>query len=696
VIFITKEKALEYVKRKNIQPKSPKMNMLRRKPRMDRKKTTGDLLTYLDWIAEHSHILTPNLVCYANPEVHNAFIRGFIDDNLKMRSKVKKDGFAAGQRGDKAYAAFCDLLQANYKIRNNSISGATSSPHNPLYYASAHTSLTSTCRAITTTANSINEKMMASNRHYFNPLVTMENLVYIVRTADLALIDAVMLKYGLKFPTVDQAFELVLKCTRKYWESPDKEAVIYEYLSKVSPIALAAIMFCGDIKALTEVNSNFMKGFYADLMQDPAVEITSAEEAKTIIKEADEDVKFLATYLYPTEMKGVSTRDVHKDNPPLACKLAGKIHDLYTKFHDYSDFIKAFITTTIMPSHLHSFPSMLRDSVVASDTDSSIFSMQHQVRWYCDDKKDYQADKGIRVACLTSYFASQNIAHNLGNLCAQIGVESKYLFRCTMKNEFYFPVMVVTTRTKHYMALMSACEGNVYEEVDAEIKGVNLKNSKLPPLIRRNLLNYQEGLMKMVAAGEQLTPMNVIGPLAYIEHLVLEDIRSGGATFYRYEKAKTRETYANPESSNYEKIVLWNDVFGPKYGVAEQLPVDCVKIPVDLPKMADIEEYASTLDEVAGKSLIRHVQNWKKNPKYTNLIVPVEMLQDNKIPKELLPILDERKILRTIMDAFYITAECYSMYCMNRHNTRFYSDLYTKEEAAKGLFFDIEETKEEA
>lgn len=197
--------------------------------------------------------------------------------------------------------------------------------------------------------------------------------------------------------------------------------------------------------------------------------------------------------------------------------------------------------------------------------------------------------------------------------------------------------------------------------------------------------------MDEIGKGNSLTPMNVIAPIALVEHNVLDDIRSGGATFYRYEQAKTKETYANPESSNYEKIELWNAAFGDKYGHVEELPAQCLRVPVTITKPDQVTEYLTTLPDNMAKGMKRHMDDWGKSKKgYTAMLVPVDNLVEGKIPEEIRPIIDERKIVRTMTDAFYITAECYGMYALNKRNTRFYSDLYTKEDAENALFFDVE------
>ncbi|TQH36880.1 family B DNA polymerase, partial [Pseudomonas aeruginosa] len=65
---------------------------------------------------------------------------------------------AAKDVGDEeAEKAFHEIQNA-LKIFNNSQSGGMSSSGTPLFNKSGHTTLTSTCRALTSTANLINER----------------------------------------------------------------------------------------------------------------------------------------------------------------------------------------------------------------------------------------------------------------------------------------------------------------------------------------------------------------------------------------------------------------------------------------------------------------------------------------------------------------------------------------------------------
>ncbi|MFO5795503.1 family B DNA polymerase, partial [Klebsiella pneumoniae] len=66
---------------------------------------------------------------------------------------------------------------------------------------------------------------------------------------------------------------------------------------------------------------------------------------------------------------------------------------------------------------------------------------------------------------------------------ANMGVSKHKLRLFAMNNEFYFAVLALTTRSKHYFASQDAQEGVMFNESRMEIKGVGLRDSKVPKKI---------------------------------------------------------------------------------------------------------------------------------------------------------------------------------------------------------------------
>ncbi|MFO5890599.1 family B DNA polymerase, partial [Klebsiella pneumoniae] len=81
-----------------------------------------------------------------------------------------------------------------------------------------------------------------------------------------------------------------------------------------------------------------------------------------------------------------------------------------------------------------------------------------------------------------------------------MGVSKDKLCLFAMKNEFYFAVLALTTRSKHYFASQDAQEGVMFNESRMEIKGVGLRDSKVPKKINSRAKKLMEDIIKTVKA----------------------------------------------------------------------------------------------------------------------------------------------------------------------------------------------------
>ncbi|MFO6295533.1 family B DNA polymerase, partial [Pseudomonas aeruginosa] len=79
-----------------------------------------------------------------------------------------------------------------------------------------------------------------------------------------------------------------------------------------------------------------------------------------------------------------------------------------------------------------------------------------------------------------------------------------------MKNEFYFAVLALTTRSKHYFASQDAQEGVMFNESRMEIKGVGLRDSKVPKKINSRAKKLMEDIIKTVKAEEKIDLASIL------------------------------------------------------------------------------------------------------------------------------------------------------------------------------------------
>lgn len=661
----------------------PEMKTLTREPRGDRKKALIKLDAYLEWIQKNGHILAPNMITYANPKMERSYLSDFIDLNMERRNTYKSLAKRYDMEGNEQLSTFNNLMQANVKFFNNSISGACISPYNVIHNASAHTTLTSTCRCVTSYSNAILEKFLISNRHYYSPEVTKANIAFLATRSDLGLIEKTIKKYNLQVPTAEFLFDMVMTCVGEYWGSDEEERIIFDMLSNLTPLERAAVGFCGDLNALTTVNDKVMRDMYSRLIEMPTVPHPNPDE---VIAKADDDLIALVGMLAGEWLVGIMPKNLKADNPEMYGIYGALIEKTLSVFDEYADLMRAFFSIDNLPHGIHSFPTSIRKAVIASDTDSSIFTTQNQVKWFCGDIGFGDVDKA--VAGITTYIGSQLVSHSIALLSGQLGVEEKVMFKLNMKTEYYFKIFIVTARTKHYLALMSAKEGNVFVEPKLEVKGVALKDAKVPSLIKDVGEEYYKTIMLLLGDGEKLTPKKVMSIPGKLEYTIKKSILEGDCQFYRYTNIQPKEAYKLPERSVWLYSDLWNSVFARKYGAIEQLPAQCLKLTVNLPNIAAIEAWIETLDMELRKPMRDWIEKTGKTY-FTQLLVPVDLLQNGMIPVEFRLIVDLRKLFNSLLMRFYIFMECLGIYKINKHLTEFVSDVMTEEEIDQNLLFPI-------
>ena len=555
----------------------PLLRVMRRVYRGDKKLTTIGYLDYLKWVTKNGNIMTPNMVCYSNPLVHKSYQSDFIDYNKDQRSIIKKRGQVAEMEGNKQIAEFCMRGQGNKKFFNNSMSGAGSSKFNSLYNYSAHTSLTSTCRAVTSYSNALIEKFLASNRHYYTPEIAKANLAFIADRTDLEAIKLAMDTYNLFYPSVDFVYDQIIASCSQYWRGEKEFASIRTMIENMTPLERVAVSYVGDLNALITTNDAAIRGLYDKLLARPE---QPHADPKSVYKRADDDIMSLVNLMTTDYMAGETVYKFEKDGNPMYAKHAALVDQTMRVFDDYDILIKAFFSVMHLPTNIHSYPMSIRHVVVASDTDSSIYTTHAQSVWH--QGSDGSSAAHVGAAAITSYITSQLIGHSLAILSSQLGVVADRLYELTMKPEYYMPVLA-TLGTKHYISTMAAKEGNVFKEPKLDVKGVGLKSSKVPQIVSDVGDLYFKKLLMYIDEGKKFHPKEVMSIPCKLEYLIQHNIMDGQTDYFRYANIKHPDAYKDAMRSDYIYADLWNSVFAIKYGQLEEMPAQCIKVNVDLP-----------------------------------------------------------------------------------------------------------------
>lgn len=651
----------------------PQIVHLQREKNGDRSlKNDSTFLRYLADITMNRFVFAPNMTLYETPAIKQSLLAKYIDINLKKRKKYKHEMFVMEMEGNAPMQNYYDNLQNSCKIKNNSLSGAHASPSTVIFNRSSHSTLTTVCRAATSYGNAHNEKFIMGNRHYWSPDVVIANILYICRNTDMVMLHNAMDYFSLHYPTVDETMECITYSTKLYWRNPQAIEEIRLLVSKLDPLERAAFVYVEDFYHLAKHNPEQIRKFIKQLIQ---VADTPHPDPESVFKSITGDMKTYVSLLCSDIMAGRLLDKVKKEDPTGYAIVAATAVNANKVLDKYKLLIGGLWRTNTLPASIASIQSMVRRCVVVSDTDSTIFSTQHWTQWYVG-KFDFSKDS-YAVSYAITFITSQIVIHLLAQLSAHLGVVEDQLHRLSMKNEYFFPTFVVTSRAKHYYAFVSAREGNVFKMRKMEIKGVEMRSSNAPPEVNKRLDLYMQDLMQKVIDKTYLTLDEVFGPVAKIENEIIQDIQNGGFKYMRMLQIKDADSYvAGEDAAPYIHYKMWEEVFAPKYGNTTPPPYPVVKISVSLTKPKQVRAW---LDNMQDRDVALRMENWLKaneKDKITMFMLPQEILEMRGIPQEIIPAINLRQLIYNVMSPFYLVLESMGFFMTNKNITRLVSDEY--------------------
>lgn len=670
------ETCLDYV-RSRVHPgkpngfTDPRALVLSKDNNGDREPTTQSFMQFLTRVTKNNLLLSPSMAAYMPEDQKASTHAKYIEEGVGKRKKVKGQMFEAERNGDDELALVKKGEQNNLKINNNSYSGATVSTATILYYKSTHSSLTSTCRTATSYANAANEKFIAGNRHYYNPEITKSNILSLINGADLDLIDQACREFDLVYPTPKDVVDCVRYSSEQYWDGEEHLRSILTMAETMTPTERAAVVYVADLYHLHKHNPQFVVNFLLELsaVGSPDAGVTDDE-----FKSCDDDVQMLANFLCYDLVDGRKTETLLEEEPEVYEMIKSSGLNVINVLTKYKTMIHAFWLTKTVPSSIHAFPSAYRKAAVVSDTDSTMFTMQYWVE-QCFGHVSY-AVEAQRVVFAMVFLVSELMLHILAIQSANMGVSKKKLRLLAMKNEFYFAVLSMTTRSKHYYASQDAQEGLMFPKPKLEVKGVGLRDSKVPKKINDGAKDLMEDIIGTIKAEEKLNMRQILKQVADIEREIVSSVQSGSYEYMTSGQVKSKESYKNPEVSNYMQYELWRDVFAPFLGKTKEPPYSVVKVSLVASNKTEIEEWCTRM---GNDRLAMRLKEWLLQRRRTNLstlLIPQEVVETTGIPKEIIAGVDTRKIIFNTMGVYYLMLESLGIFKQDKKLARLLSDYY--------------------
>ena len=610
----------------------------------DRTVENSSLLKYIKQNIQAKNVLVPTLTSYISPNIKKSILSEFTAGNVVKRSKAKKIAQKAKAEGNMELANSMNNEQNNRKLYNNALSGVFSQMACFLMNPTAHNTLTSMTRTMTSLSNASNEQLIAGNRYLPRGVDVFNMVVYISTYADIPTIQTTIQKFGLYIPTVQDTVKVLKHSSDLYFYDKNYyDTKIIPYLSKLSGYQLAAICYMGDLYHLRKFNDSFVRNLLEELLTPVDCHGQKLDDVSQLYK-IDEAVLYMCHAMCFSQIKSLG-KDYEKMNEAGVAKtLYETCLNAISVLQKYKQFFNCFFMNDIFPTNSHRIGNMRRRVVVLSDTDSTCFTLDEWVTWFNGEYK--VDDKSIGLASAITYFASQNIVNSLAAVSKYMNVAQENLGTLGMKNEYLWNCFSPTEVSKHYYASTVIQEGNVFKEPELEVKGVHLKNSAVPKDLVAHGKELMDYILNQIQSNKKVKFNYVVSEMINLEKKIMQTVLEGKSIYLKRSKIKDKEAYSQDEfKSPYQRHVFWQDVFGPKYGLIEAPPYDVVKIPTKVVRRADLNTWIESIEDVDLKArLVVWLEKYNKKSLPT-IYLSQGYVSAYGIPKEIISVIDMRRIV---------------------------------------------------
>lgn len=654
----SKIKLKEILKQHDI--KIPEARFYFKLPNGDMVEKKDKLTNYIKESIDDKEIIVPSFTTYYPPEKQKSIHSEFMAYNTKRRSLHKKAAFKAKQDGDMDKFITNDVLQKTMKIFNNSLSGAYASKSTVLRNPSAHYTLTSMTRCVSSIGNALTESVVYGNKHFKDKETTLNYITTVITNIRRVDVDYCIKKYKLHIPTPEEVFEMVFNSSKWYWRDEASEQDILNYIKCLDDIDRVALMYTNDMWHLKQYNEKLIRILF-NLTLKKCDDITGDT---SINKSIPETLEILVKLICYEELKGKNINYDELKDTDLGKLLASTATNVLKVFRTFSRLFKTFFFTNIMPPTIAYIKDMFRECIVLSDTDSTCGTYGKWVEWYLG--KISFKDDAIPIAGIMVTIVSQCVDHGLKILSKNMNLPDERMEILKMKNEFIWPVFIVTNKNKHYFANVAVQEGNVFKEHDLELKGVHLIASAADQVISKKVHNMIKEINSTLCKNEKISVTHYVEYVKSLEKEIIDRINQKDITIFKKDSIKEAKAYKQEvKLSPYLNHLLWEDIFKEKYGEVGNPPYVTVKVPTTLDSLKKMQEWLLTIEDESMRQKFEEFMAKYDKKYFGTFRIPYTIASSNGIPEEILNIVDKKRIVIDNLNSAYLVLESIGYYKKN-------------------------------
>lgn len=544
----------------------------------------ASLLSVVDWTYKRKPIIAGNGTFYKNQEEALNPTADMLEGMGAKRKSLKKEMFKFNE-SSLEYLSL-DLGQANQKINMNSYYGASGLPVSAFYSQWSGPATTLTAQSVISTTETAFEGFLADNYLFtsFDEFIDWSKCV-LEEEQDLD-----------DFVQLISEEQLVQRLISKFWKYDESyEELIRKFVSSLTITERTRMYFKNNIREFTKMHPEIQALYY-----NVYSKIRNIPYAKSV-DDIDPDTfkEFEEAVPYYNKEKTVKEFNnwVNKERFLNPNEVPKSIKDDLKQLSDY--YLKYCYVRYLVPDRIHRLKYFKRRAVVIVDTDSNMLNCQPWVKFLernVTNGESFGRDKNGNM-----FVGVNSIAYILTNMVTDIllwygkksNIPEKYRPKFNMKNEFLFIRLFIAKKKKRYLSSIILREGNLYDPVRIDEKGLDYKRSGTS----ESCEDYYRSLtVKYLLDTPEIDVRGMKDELMEFRDKIKESLYNGEKTYLPNASAKEIGAYKNPWSiQTFRGVYAWDALY-PGNQVSIPCKLNIVKLNIYSEK--DIEPLKKTNPEI--------------------------------------------------------------------------------------------------
>lgn len=602
---------------------------------------TEDLREFI--LRIHNKVISPSGSVYMPTAEHASPVSEFLNYKAQERKKYKKQMLKMLAQAKDREANRFNYLQASVKIRMNALPGSYGSKYAIFCDKGSYNAITSTGRAQISRSSANVEMFLGGMLSFFseNDLINYV-LVALHYMTPAEEVQAMIDKYHLKVITPDMLYKYFRQFCLEQKEYEDARIVI----SGLSNLECTYLFYHGNLKNLFQENTEVFKPLIQSML-DPT-QYTPVDGTADDIYAFDDPVRALVSVAFADYLDKQSVETIVKDHKEKIPVFIGLAKGLMKRMDELKELLSVFCWTMDDIPNVKSKQQAPRNTVILQDTDSNLYTCAQWGDWYSGRQRFDVDSQSLAIDAFVSYLLHVHMEFVMWKFSRAIGCTSPNMKTISMKGEFVYSIVILYEVKKVYSNLIICREGQMMPKLTPDIKGVLLRGSSKAEEVNNMTEDLIVNHILVPATHGKISAKALIEHVKSIENGIEESLLAGETTYLNSKSVRPESDYKNPDVVTINKAyIFWSDIFSRKYGEIQR-PTKCHAFPTIAPDKGFIEDLKKT-----NKNLGERLETWLQTHKFPSEMIVNSALE--KIPKEIVPFINVRKIIYQNCQAIYYT-----------------------------------------